>query len=599
MSASSDPQRVRDLVHKFGWDAIVRLASLGIQNLAEAQIFYVDSGATNALDADDGVHGLTVENPLATLDYAIGLCTANEQSVILLAPGHYEDFDDTTTGFDLDVAGVKVIGIGQGSLRPRFDFNHATSKCIIGADDCSIENVVFRPSVTVVAIGLDLETGITGCKIKDVEFAMGEKGDGTDEFVKAIHLTSGNNDTVFENVKIFSHADCDGATHGIHVDAASHRLTFNNVIIDGAYTNGIAEDAAGLNHIMVNCSVDVGTTNYGFNASSTFSKRTGNLDGGASEDTAENLIGRNDADNAADTSDVVDNKDGSVLERLEDIKNRVQDPSGRTASESFYVDAAISSSGDGSSWENAFKTITEAIAVATTAGDKILVAPGDYDEDATVAVATNGLHIIGPGPDTQNKAMIYGNGGAYDLMTINAHEVVIDGIAFSDVNDTYDGVVIGGSSASYKVTIRNCRFDGWDGEYGIQAGAVNDCPDLLIENNLFRSWNTAAVQVNCTRACVRNNLFHVVTDKIGLEHVPAGGNRPDNVYINNKFSGVSNSSTTGIKFTGAPSNGTCMCGDNLFFGTWNTTITQVAAYIGIHNYVADDAGGDTLVDTVT
>ena len=398
------------------------------------------------------------------------------------------------------------------------------------------------------------------------------------------------------NVKIFSHADCDGATHGIHVDAASHRLTFDNVIIDGAYTNGIAEDAAGLNHIMVSCSVDVGTTNYGFHASSTFAKRTGNLDGGASEDTAENLIGRNDADNAADTSNVVDNKDGSVLERLEDIKNRVQDPSGRTASESFYVDAAITSSGDGSSWENAFKTITEAIAVATTAGDKIFVAPGDYDEGATIAVVTNGLHIIGPGPDTQNKAMIYGNAGEYDLMTINAHEVVIDGIAFSDVTDTYDGIVIGGTSASYKVTIRNCRLDGWDGEYGIQAGAVNDCPDLLIENNLFRSWNTAAIQVNCTRSCIRNNIFHVVTDKIGIEHVPAGGNRPDNVYIDNLFSGISNASTTGIKFTGAPSNGACITARNLFAGTWDTVITQVAAYVGINNYQGNADGG-VLIDT--
>jgi hypothetical protein len=595
--SATNPFKVSDLIHKYGWDTLPYLSNLGVHNLAEAQVLFVDSGHTNALDADDTEHGHLLTKPLATVDYAIGLCTASEQSIILVAPGHVEDYDDSTTGFDADVAGIQIIGLGSGSLRPRFDFNDSTSKCIVGANDVTLRNLVFRPSVATVAIGLDIETGITGCTLEDIEFAMGEKGDGTDEFVKALHLTSGNHDTRLKNVKILAHADCDGTTHGIHVDAASNRLTFDNVVIDGPFTNGIAEDAAGLNHILVDCSVDVDTTNYGFNVSSTFAKRTRNLDGGASEDTAENLIGRNDSNNAADTSNVVDNQDGSLLERLEDIKNHVEDPYGRTASETFYVDAAISSSGDGSSWENAFKTISEAVAVATTAGDTIIVAPGDYDEDATVAISTNGLRIIGPGPNTQNRAMLYGNAGAYDLMTINANEVEINGLAFSDATDTYDGIVIGGSSSSYKVWIHNCRFDGWDGEYGIQAGASNDCPDLLIENNLFRSWNTAAVQVNCTRSCVRNNIFHVVTDKIGLEHVPSGSNRPDNVYLDNRFSGASNSSTTGIKFTGAPSDGTCMVGGNWFFGTWNTSITQVAGSIGILNYVSDTDTGGTLIDT--
>lgn len=591
--AATVPLRIRDLVRKYGWEALVRLAALGIQNLAEAQVLFVDANATNALDADDGIHGLTVQNPLATVDYAIGLCTASEQSVILVMPGHYEDYGDGE-GFDVDVAGVKIVGIGEGSLRPRFDFNHANAICAVGANDVVLKNLVFRPSVTIVSIGLDVESGVTGCVMEDLEFAMGEAGNGTDEFVKAVHLTSGNHDTVMRNVKIFSHADCDGATHGIHVDAASNRLVFDNVVVNGAYTNGIAEDAAGLNHILVDCSVDVGTTNYGFHASSTFAKRIRNLDAGAAEDTAENLIGRNDSNNAADTSNVTANGNGSVLERLEALEAQQQGV--KIMAGVYYVDASVSSSGDGKSWDAAFKTITEALAVATTRNDVIFVAPGDYDEDATLAVTTQGLQIIGPGPDTQNKAMVYGNGGSYDLMTINAHEVVIDGLSFSDVTDTYDGIVIGGSSASYKVTIRNCRLDGWDGEYGIQAGAVNDCPDLLIENNLFRSWNTAAVQVNCTRSCVRNNIFHVVTDKIGLEHVPAGSNRPDNVYIDNLFTGVANSSTTGIRFTGAPGNGECIAARNLFAGTWDTVVTQVAAYVGVENYQGDADGG-SLIDT--
>lgn len=273
------------------------------------------SGEKGASDNNDG----SFLKPFNTTDYAIGQAKAGD--VIYIRPGHIEDYDGTTTGFDADVAGITIVGLGHGGNKPRFDFNHATSKCIIGANDIAISNVVFLPSVTAIAIGLDVETGVTGVTLDNVEFAIGEDGAGTDEFIKAIHLTSGNHDTTFRDVKILAHASAAQATHGIHVDAASDRLTFDGVIIDGPYaTNGILEDAAGVNHVVVDCSVDVTGTNYGFHASSTFAKRVNNLDGGELEDAEWNFIGRDDNNNVATTDNVVPNRDGSILERLEYIQ---------------------------------------------------------------------------------------------------------------------------------------------------------------------------------------------------------------------------------------------------------------------------------------
>jgi len=263
-----------------------------------------------------------------------------------------------------------------------------------------------------------------------------------------------------------------------------------------------------------------------------------------------------------------------------------------------YVDANAGTTGlDGRSRKSAFLTLSEANAVATTRDDIIYMAPGDYDEAGVVNITTQGLQIIGEGPKScyHNKAMIY-SGAASHLMTINKHEVVIDNIHFSMPDDTKDAIRISTTAASYKVTIRNCRLDGWSGEYGIYT--ANDSPDLLIEDCLFRSWNTAAVYANSTRTMIRRCIFHVVTDKIGIEHIPAGGSRPDNVYVDNYFSGIANSSTTGIKFTGAPSNGTIMVMKNYFAGTWDTTITKIAAAGGVLNYVSDGSGG-ALIDTVT
>ena len=135
-------------------------------------------------------------------------------------------------------------------------------------------------------------------------------------------------------------------------------------------------------------------------------------------------------------------------------------------------------------------------------------------------------------------------------------------MSFSAADDTYDGVVISGTTSSYKVRISGCRFDGWSGEYGIRT--AGDSPDLVIENCLFRSWNTAAIQVNCTRAMIRNNVIHTVAAKIGIEHVPTGGNRPDTVIMDNVIKGV-NSTDTGIKITGTPT-------ESMFVMTGNRVI---------------------------
>jgi hypothetical protein len=288
---ATNPFRTSDLVSKYGWQAMIYLAALGIDNLAEAQLLFVDAIHTNALDADDTEHGHSFEKPLATVDYAIGLCEASEEAIILLAPGHYEDYDDSTTGFDADVAGIKIIGLGRGSLKARFDFDHTSSKCVIGANDVQIKNVIFRPGAPVVAIGLEIESGFTGCSLEDVDFDMGEAGNGDDEFVKAVRLVSANHDTEFKNVKILVHADAGGATHAIYIDAASDRLVFQNVIIDGPWaTGGIVEDATGVSHILENCAVDVSGTNYSFDGSSTFAKRVNNVDGQVREDDSESLI---------------------------------------------------------------------------------------------------------------------------------------------------------------------------------------------------------------------------------------------------------------------------------------------------------------------
>lgn len=61
----------------------------------------------------------------ATVDAAIGACTANAGDTIYVLPGHTETV--TATSIALDVAGVQVIGLGSGSALPTFTFGAAAA----------------------------------------------------------------------------------------------------------------------------------------------------------------------------------------------------------------------------------------------------------------------------------------------------------------------------------------------------------------------------------------------------------------------------------------------------------------------------------------
>lgn len=76
-----------------------------------AKLFYVHSSGSDTTN-----DGLSWGTPFATLDYAIGKCTADKGDVIVVRPGHAE----TTTAIAADVAGVRIIGLGAGRNKPVF-----------------------------------------------------------------------------------------------------------------------------------------------------------------------------------------------------------------------------------------------------------------------------------------------------------------------------------------------------------------------------------------------------------------------------------------------------------------------------------------------
>lgn len=99
--------------------------------------FFVDSGS-----GSDSNAGTSWSTALATLDTAIGKCTANNGDTIYIAQGHAEDVE-SASAITVDVAGINIIGLGRGADRPTFTFKTATTATmVISGASVYIENII-------------------------------------------------------------------------------------------------------------------------------------------------------------------------------------------------------------------------------------------------------------------------------------------------------------------------------------------------------------------------------------------------------------------------------------------------------------------------
>lgn len=125
-------------------------------------IFFVSS----VTGTDGANYGADPDAPFATIDYAIGQCTANNGDVIYVLPGHAETVSGAA-GIDFDVAGVKVIGLGWGPDRPTITMSAVASYIHFDAAGSWLENMLVKVEHDcTIVINVDK----TDCVVKRCEF---------------------------------------------------------------------------------------------------------------------------------------------------------------------------------------------------------------------------------------------------------------------------------------------------------------------------------------------------------------------------------------------------------------------------------------------
>lgn len=117
-------------------------------------VWFVNSGASGASNTSG--YGQNPDAPFATIDYAVGQCTANNGDTIYVMPGHAETVS-AAGGLDLDVSGITIIGLGRGANQPTVTLDTATTADVdIDAANVTVDNIHFVAGFADIAAAIDV-----------------------------------------------------------------------------------------------------------------------------------------------------------------------------------------------------------------------------------------------------------------------------------------------------------------------------------------------------------------------------------------------------------------------------------------------------------
>lgn len=198
-------------------------------------IWYVN--ATGGSDTAN--NGKSPNQAFATINGAVTGATASNGDVIYVMPGHTETIT-TTTNLALSKAGLTIIGLGTGSLRPTVTFTTAnTANIPVTASNITISNILFVGNFlsiasvfTVTGTAVAKDFTISGCEFRDTSASLGFLS-----IVTTNSTAAASDGLTFVKNKVFSSSTSAGPA--IVMLCTNNRVTINDnyIVHDGANNN--------------------------------------------------------------------------------------------------------------------------------------------------------------------------------------------------------------------------------------------------------------------------------------------------------------------------------------------------------------------------
>lgn len=211
-----------DGVSSFG----VPLIGSGAIPIATRNFFVQSTTGSNGND------GLSPESPFATLAYAITKCVTGKGDNIILLPGHVETVSSAGLVTFASKAGINVIGVGVGSLRPTINFTATGATMLLNAANLYFENILFTGGIDAVVTALVVSAAdcwLNNCEYRDVT------GQCT-----AFCTTTAAADRFRVTNFTYNGAAAAGTAAGFAI-VGGDGITFNGVYADGNFSVGFID----------------------------------------------------------------------------------------------------------------------------------------------------------------------------------------------------------------------------------------------------------------------------------------------------------------------------------------------------------------------
>src|SRR3990167_6865734 len=205
------------------------------------EVWFVDSGHAQAVN--DAGHGKSPDAPFATLAYAFSSDLMGSGDVCYVMPGHAETVA-AAQGIVMDIAGVKVIGLGWGSKRPTFTgTTGATVTIEINAVSLWLENLLFVAAFTNgITQFIDVKTGSNDLMFKNCEW---REDLNTQEFLKGVTIEATISRVTFDGCKFTGIGGGDSLS-AIFCEGACSYLRVINCTFIGDWLDAVIDTDAGL-----------------------------------------------------------------------------------------------------------------------------------------------------------------------------------------------------------------------------------------------------------------------------------------------------------------------------------------------------------------
>lgn len=203
--------------------------------------YFVHSSSGN-----NGNVGTEPAQPLATIDAAVGKCTASQGDVIIVMPGHAENIS-AATSLVVDIAGVQIIGLGHGRNRPVLTFTNTAGTIEMDAANTRLSNIVLLASVSAVVVGINVDAD--GVTLDNLEFTFDETGD---DFVTMVDVDAFDRCTI-ANCQFIAESGAAGAAEAIRLDD-THFLRLIDCWFSGQWSDSVivGEGALGTDWLIAN-----------------------------------------------------------------------------------------------------------------------------------------------------------------------------------------------------------------------------------------------------------------------------------------------------------------------------------------------------------